>query len=134
MINFYIILLTIIDSILVHRKKFDLTDKKHAEVERLFYATIHEVPLGSSLETRVYELFNTLETSKDLLKLKQKQAKKIRWCLHQRNAQQFGGKNPFLNIRNTNEKRKKGRIEMGDQNRKSIKDTLSTEQREKRKK
>lgn len=67
-------------------------DKKHAQVERLLYAALHEVPKGSCA-IRVCELFNTLETSKDLLNLKQKQAKEIRCRLHQKNAQQFGDNN-----------------------------------------
>lgn len=70
MINFYIILLIIIDLFLVYCKEFDLMDKKYVEVECLFYVIIYEVFLGFSLEIRVYELFNILEMFKDLLKFK----------------------------------------------------------------
>lgn len=56
-------------------------------------------------------MFNTLETSEDLLKLRQKQAKELRLCLHQKNAQQFGEKklDKILScMKNTNENREKG--------------------------
>jgi hypothetical protein len=66
----------------------DLVDKKHAKLERLFYKTLHETPPQDSWGTRVCELHDTLQTSKDIL-----QAEKIRWYLQQKNVQLFGGKN-----------------------------------------
>ena len=77
----------------VFRKEFDLVDKKHARVELLFYSALGETERQGSWGTRVCELYITLETSKEILKLRQKQAKEIIWSLHQKNVQPFGEKN-----------------------------------------
>ena len=75
----------------VFRKEFDLVDKKLARVELLFYSALSETERQGSWGTRVCELYNTSETSKEILKLRQKQAKEIIWSL-QKNVQPFGEK------------------------------------------
>ena len=57
----------------------------------MFYSALNETERQGSWGTRVCKLYNTLETSKEILKLRQKQAKEIIWSL-QKNVQPFGEK------------------------------------------
>ena len=120
----------------VFRKEFDLVDKKLARVELLFYSALSETERQGSWGTRVCELYITLETSKEILKLRQKQAKEKIWSLHQKNVQPFGERpeNPVLyeEYKHKERERNKRRKEMGDQNRKSILEMSTRAQRKKR--